>query len=77
MALCCHRDLETTAFELSNGWHTEFTETPKWNNVNALISCHSCLGRDEDGGIKLISVTIMCLRQKWCSYYKRHIDGKY
>lgn len=45
--------LQTTAFELSNGWHAEFTETPEWNNVKALISCHSRAGRDEDGGIKL------------------------
>lgn len=54
--------LQTTAFELSNGWHAEFTETPEWNNVKALISCHSRAGRDEDGGIKLGSVTIMCLK---------------
>lgn len=44
--------------------------------MKVLISCRSPAGRDEDGGIKLINVTIMRLRQKWRSYYKKHDDGE-
>ena len=40
-----------------------------------MISCLSLAGRDGDSGIKWISVTIMCLRRRRCSRYKKkHVD---
>lgn len=55
---------------------TEFTGTSKWRKriARAVISCHRLAGRDGDSGIKWISVTIMCLRQRRCGRSKIRVD---
>lgn len=60
------------------GGCTEFTGTSKWREqiARAVISCHCLAGRDGDSGIKLKSVTIMCLRRRRCSRSKKRADGE-